>query len=380
MAIIRGAIPADDYAIVSNHWFRDPRLSGKAKGYMGYIATHSPLYRLTVDQLIAEMKDGKDAVYAGLKELVTLGYLVRTQGTAERGTFAEVDYQFGPAALVVKFDRAWPPKPSGNDKPPVQTASGKPRSGHDQGKCAPTSQTASGFSASGKPASGKPDSKKYQGLKDQEKKYQSPLPPAEQAVPRPPVVEPETGGEFSNSDQHPERVLSALVRSLTAAAGWDATTTRAVLVELQGRGIGWAEIARVAADVAAGVHGPTGSPRRMLSWWPSVAVDALKPAGPRWAQGPTKYLPTGTLMCRLHRGQPASSCGNCAGARAGVDVIPEDSGPVLSAREAVALARAHAQRAAGRHPAAAMPVPAVAAGRVMSQAALDEAVSELVRV
>ena len=37
------------------------RLSGKAKGYMGYIATHSPKYRLTVEQLWADLEQALSA-------------------------------------------------------------------------------------------------------------------------------------------------------------------------------------------------------------------------------------------------------------------------------------------------------------------------------
>jgi hypothetical protein len=289
MAIFRGALPADDFAIVANHWFRDPRLSGKAKGYMGYIATHSPQYRLTVDQLIAEMREGKDAVYAGLEELVDLDYLVRTQAR-DGGQFGEVDYHFGPAAYEATYDRAWP---KAGRKTAGRTASGKPGSGDDQGKQDETAgRTASGKSGSGKPASGKSESKKItttsskktNGLEDQEKK--TPPTPRDAEPPAPPVAEAETGGDSSASpEEHTDdtpapSALDRLTAELAEAGRWDADVVRSVLVDLADRGIDRAEIARVFREVAAGEHGPTRSPRRLLTWWPAPKTAAAAPAEP----------------------------------------------------------------------------------------------------
>lgn len=270
MAIFRGALPADDFAIVANHWFRDPRLTGKAKGYMGYIATHSPKYRLTIEQLIAEMKEKRDAVYAGLEELVEFAYLVRTQARDGGGKMGEVDYHFGPAAYAQQYERAWVQK----DKTPGQTASGKSGSGHDQGEQEETpGQTASGFSASGKT-----DSKKTNALKDHEKK--NPPTPRTAEPSAPPVADAETGGDSSASPDNPNNApaaasaLDLLVVELAEAGHWSADVVREVLVELADRGRTPAEIARVFREVAAGQHGPTGSPRRLLSWWPTTTPAA----------------------------------------------------------------------------------------------------------
>jgi hypothetical protein len=275
MAIFRGALPADDFAIVANHWFRDPRLTGKAKGYMGYIATHSPKYRLTIEQLIAEMKEKRDAVYAGLEELVEFGYLLRTQARGDGGKLGEVDYHFGPAAYAQQYERAWVQK----DKTPGQTASGKSGSGPDQGKQEETpGQTASGFSASGKT-----DSKKTNALEDQEKK--NPPTPRAAEPPAPPVAEAETGGDSSASPDNPKNApaeasaLDLLVAELAEAGHWAPAIVREVLVELADRGRQPAEIAAVFRAVAAGEHGPTGSPRRLLNWWPSAPA-AAAPAEP----------------------------------------------------------------------------------------------------
>lgn len=137
MALYNGEPPAANFAMVPNHWFRDPRLSGKAKGYMGYIATHAPGYKLTIKQMIAEMAEGKDAIYAGLAELVKYGYLLRVQQRGEDNQFGEVDYHFGPAAYAQQYERAW-------------GARGDVSAG----------EAASGFSGCGFPGRGEPAPKK----------------------------------------------------------------------------------------------------------------------------------------------------------------------------------------------------------------------------
>jgi hypothetical protein len=92
MAIRRGPVPADAFTIISNAWLRDPRLSLKAKGLAAYIASHAPGHVLTVEQILAENTDGKDAVRAGMAELEAAGYLTREQVRAEGGRISRTDY------------------------------------------------------------------------------------------------------------------------------------------------------------------------------------------------------------------------------------------------------------------------------------------------
>lgn len=93
MAVLRGPLPADNYTLVSNDWARDPKLSLKAKGLLLAISSHKQGYRLTIQQLIAQNRDGRDGIYAGLRELVDAGYMVVIQNRHEDGRMAEVDYQ-----------------------------------------------------------------------------------------------------------------------------------------------------------------------------------------------------------------------------------------------------------------------------------------------
>lgn len=90
------------------------------------------------------------------------------------------------------------------------------------------------------------------------------------------VPEAEAGGNSEASPKNtPEpSALDLLVAELAAAGSWDTQVVREVLVTLADRGRGHAEIARVFRELAAGEHGPTGSPRRLLTWWPAAPATA----------------------------------------------------------------------------------------------------------
>jgi len=92
MAIIRRSTPSDNFTIISNGWLRDKRLSWKARGLLCYLASHSIGWATSTQTLVSAGPDGRDAVGSGLRELVRLGYLVRTQSTDDEGHFGEVTY------------------------------------------------------------------------------------------------------------------------------------------------------------------------------------------------------------------------------------------------------------------------------------------------
>lgn len=325
MAIYRGSLPIDNAAIVSRHWFRDPRLSGKAKGYMGYIATHAPNYRLTIEQMIAEMRDGKDAVYAGLEELCSLDYLVRVQqrndgedGERRPGTFGEVDYHFGPAAAEPQYEPAWPPpEPTASGK----TASGKPGSGRDQGKRGVSAGgTASGKSRSGRDlgkqgkspggtASGKSESKKEHKKEDLKEvtpvtatgQLPGPREPQQQGQDVSQISEPQT--QLALAEWEEELALT-LVRQ---RGNWRPSVLREVLTHpnVRGRPRELVELALV-----MGAADPRTWPRRFLHdgcpWWDAA-----------WKQ----------LEGKRHAGTPRVPqqpwCGRCAGSERRM-VAPEE--------------------------------------------------------
>jgi hypothetical protein len=135
VAIRRGSIPADSFTIISNAWLRDPRLSLKAKGLAAYISSHAAEHVLSVEQILAENTDGKDAVRAGMAELEERGYLVREQVRGDGGRISRTDYVL---------------RDPGNGG---FASAGKPTPGPDQAKRGVfAGQNQGGFSGAGEPA------------------------------------------------------------------------------------------------------------------------------------------------------------------------------------------------------------------------------------
>ncbi|MBE8477454.1 helix-turn-helix domain-containing protein [Streptomyces justiciae] len=90
--IRRGVMATDHFTQIANALFRDHRLSFKAKGLFGYIASHQNGWEISVAGLVRCGPDGRDAVRTGLKELEAHGYLVRERLRRTDGTLGEVVY------------------------------------------------------------------------------------------------------------------------------------------------------------------------------------------------------------------------------------------------------------------------------------------------
>lgn len=86
------AVPADNFTIVSNDWLRDGDLSLKARGLLALLASHRIGWEVTIDALVRENPEGRDAVRGAVAELEDAGYLVRHLRLGGGGKFAGVDY------------------------------------------------------------------------------------------------------------------------------------------------------------------------------------------------------------------------------------------------------------------------------------------------
>lgn len=93
MPLIRGHHSFDDqYAQIPNAWLRDSRLTLKAIGLLAQIMSHRPGWNMSIRNLAANNKVGRDQISAALKELETHGYLVRTQERGENNKWGEAVY------------------------------------------------------------------------------------------------------------------------------------------------------------------------------------------------------------------------------------------------------------------------------------------------
>ncbi|MEV6796711.1 hypothetical protein AB0M87_33300 [Streptomyces sp. NPDC051320] len=97
----RGTMAADHFVQIANGLFRDRRLSFKAKGIFGLIASHRDGWRVSVRELVRSSTEGIHAVRGGLTELERFGYLTRVRERAANGTWGDIVYAITdmPAAL-----------------------------------------------------------------------------------------------------------------------------------------------------------------------------------------------------------------------------------------------------------------------------------------
>lgn len=85
--IMRGPMGGDSFTIISNSFFRDKRISAKAKGIFGYLSTHRAGWPMNIGKLAMAMRMGEDSIKAGLRELEACHYLIRKQWRDESGHF-----------------------------------------------------------------------------------------------------------------------------------------------------------------------------------------------------------------------------------------------------------------------------------------------------
>lgn len=216
MSVTIGDRPQDGYSIIPNAWSRDSRLSLSAKGLLLYLNSHAKGYHVTVAQMIAQNKDGRDAIYAAIGELEAHGYLKRVRRRDPRtGRFGAVDY--------VLTDRA--PLP-GNPEVGLtsdNTASSQvsPRPGLPE--VAPTSDNAakpqvaptSGFTGSGKSDTKKTKTKKTKSKKTKSEEDQRRRP--SHINHRRAALQLLTDDDRINGDRHAERILTAIERQFAPA-------------------------------------------------------------------------------------------------------------------------------------------------------------------
>lgn len=80
------------YVMLHKGFLEDINLSLKAKGLLAYCMSKPDGWQFHVDQLVDSLKEGSEAIYSGLKELIEHGYCVRKQGKDVNSKFSKVDY------------------------------------------------------------------------------------------------------------------------------------------------------------------------------------------------------------------------------------------------------------------------------------------------
>lgn len=185
MAILRPEFPEDQFTRLRNCWLRDPRLSLKGKGLLGYLMSHQAGYRCSQAQMTRESADGRDSVVTGIRELEGAGYLRKIASRSSGGRFAEDDYE-----LTDPFDAA-------GKLLPVEPAQGTLNFGGNPDR--------SGFSVSGDPQ------RETRALEEQREKRAPTEPPGLRVVAEP-------GAEEPPAEDTPTRRAQALTKDHYDAA------------------------------------------------------------------------------------------------------------------------------------------------------------------
>ncbi len=81
-----------NFTVMSNHHFREKKMSLKAKGLLSLMLSLPDDWNYSVSGLVTLSKDGKDSVMSALAELEKFGYLTREREVNEKGQFSGINY------------------------------------------------------------------------------------------------------------------------------------------------------------------------------------------------------------------------------------------------------------------------------------------------
>ena len=90
MEVIR-VIKNKNYTTISNQLFKNKGISLKAKGLMGYLLSLPSDWNLSINGIVSCSKEGRRAIGNTIKELISAGYIERTQ-VRDKGKFVGYDY------------------------------------------------------------------------------------------------------------------------------------------------------------------------------------------------------------------------------------------------------------------------------------------------
>lgn len=113
------------YVLMNKEFLSVDEMSWKAKGILSYLLSKPDNWKVIIADLVKKSKDGRDAVYAGIKELISFGYIEKITERDSRGRVEQIVYLVYESPLTenpetVKPETAKPPllnnKPKLNNK------------------------------------------------------------------------------------------------------------------------------------------------------------------------------------------------------------------------------------------------------------------------
>lgn len=85
--IIHGPRPNRDFTVIPNRVLRDELLSYRARGLLCYLLSMPPDWQVSSHRLTLEVGEGRDAVRAAIRELISVGYMELMKMQGEDGRF-----------------------------------------------------------------------------------------------------------------------------------------------------------------------------------------------------------------------------------------------------------------------------------------------------
>ncbi|NPV30747.1 MAG: hypothetical protein HPY58_14110, partial [Firmicutes bacterium] len=109
--IIRTRKRKNPYAVIDKAFLSNVKLSWKAKGLLSYLLSKPDNWKIYVKDLINQSTDGRDAVYAGLKELEVQGYLERKKIRDDKGKILGYEYIIYERPANTGYENPYPENP-----------------------------------------------------------------------------------------------------------------------------------------------------------------------------------------------------------------------------------------------------------------------------
>ena len=104
-----------NFTTVLNDFIKDKKLSLKGRGLMITMLSLPDEWDYSERGLTALCKEGKDSIHSTLKELESLGYLVRRQLRDERGMMSDVEYNIYEKSILTSGQNVNYPDPDTPD-------------------------------------------------------------------------------------------------------------------------------------------------------------------------------------------------------------------------------------------------------------------------
>jgi len=81
------------YVMINKDVINDDSLSWKAKGILIYLLSKHDDWQVYQIDIANHSKDGIDSIRSGIQELISQGYIIRTQERQKKGQFSQYVYQ-----------------------------------------------------------------------------------------------------------------------------------------------------------------------------------------------------------------------------------------------------------------------------------------------